>query len=102
MGAAGTDAAIEAADVALMSDDLRKVPLFLILSRRAVNNIKQNIVASLLIVAFLVPAALMGWIGLVDGLLLNESAALVVIANGLRLLRVTLQGERHISFRITP
>jgi len=96
MGAAGADAAIEAADVALMSDDLKKVPLFLILSRRAVNNIKQNIVASLLIVALLVPAALMGWVGLVDGLLLNEGAALVVIANGLRLLRVTLQGERHV------
>lgn len=89
MGVAGTDVALESADAALMSDDLSKVPFLLRLSRRAVNNIQQNFAASLLIVAFLVPAALFGWVGLVDGLLINEGAALIVIANGLRLLRVT-------------
>tara|TARA_R110002167_G_scaffold366367_3_gene595475 strand:- start:1980 stop:2630 length:651 start_codon:yes stop_codon:yes gene_type:complete len=89
MGVAGTDVALESADAVLMSDDLLKVPFLLRLSRRAVNNIQQNFAASLLIVAFLVPAALFGWVGLVDGLLINEGAALVVIANGLRLLRVT-------------
>lgn len=89
MGVAGTDVALETADAALMSDDLSKAAFLLRLSRRAVNNIRQNFAASLLIVAFLVPAALFGWVGLVDGLLLNEGAALVVIANGLRLLRVT-------------
>ena len=89
MGVAGTDVALETADAALMSDDLSKVPFLLRLSRRAVNNIQQNFAASLLIVAFLVPAALLGWVGLVDGLLINEGAALVVIANALRLLRVT-------------
>ncbi|GAB5377868.1 MAG: hypothetical protein AcusKO_43300 [Acuticoccus sp.] len=89
MGVAGTDVALESADAALMSDDLSKVPFLLRLSRGAVNNIQQNFAASLLIVAFLVPAALFGWVGLVDGLLINEGAALIVIANGLRLLRVT-------------
>ncbi len=86
MGAAGTDVAIETADIALMSDDLRRLPYALALSRRAVNNIKQNIVASLAIVAILVPTALVGWIGLVPGLLLNEISALIVILNALRLL----------------
>lgn len=49
--------------------------------------IRQNIVASLAIVAFLIPAALSGLISLVPGLLLNEIGALIVIVNGLRLLR---------------
>lgn len=89
MGVAGADVALETADAALMSDDLSKIPFLLGLSRRAVNNIQQNFAASLLIVAFLVPAALFGWVGLVDGLLINEGAALIVIANALRLLRVT-------------
>lgn len=87
MGAAGTDIAIETSDFVLMSDDLTKVPYIMKLSRRAVKNIRQNIVVSLLIIAFLVPVALCGWIGLVPGLLINEIGGLIVIANGLRLLR---------------
>jgi Cd2+/Zn2+-exporting ATPase len=51
------------------------------------NNVKQNTVASLGIVAFLVPTALLGFIGLVPGLILNEFGALIIIANALRLLR---------------
>ncbi len=87
MGAAGTDVAIETGDIVLMSDDLSKVAYALRLSRRAVNNIRQNTVASLAIVVFLVPMALLGYFGLVSGLLLNEVSALVVIANALRLLK---------------
>jgi Cd2+/Zn2+-exporting ATPase len=87
MGAAGTDVAIETGDLALMSDDLSKIPYALKLSRRSVANIKQNIAAALIIIAFLIPAALAGWIDLVPGLLINESGMLIVIANGLRLLR---------------
>ncbi|MCF6155083.1 MAG: cation-translocating P-type ATPase [Candidatus Brocadia sp.] len=87
MGAAGTDIAIETSDFVLMSDDLAKVPYIIKLSRRAVKIIRQNIVISLLIIAFLVPVALCGWIGLVPGLLINEIGGLIVIANGLRLLR---------------
>lgn len=93
MGAAGTDVAIETADIALMSDDLLRLPYALALSRRAVNNIKQNIFASLAIVAVLVPTALAGWIGLVPGLLLNEVGALIVILNALRLLYVRVPGR---------
>ena len=87
IGAAGTDIAIETSDFVLMSDDLAKIPYIIRLSRRTMNNIRQNIVVSLLIIAFLVPIALCGWIGLVPGLLINEVGGLIVIANGLRLLR---------------
>ena len=87
MGAAGTDVAIETGDIVLMSDDLSKIPYVLNLSRRTVNNIRQNIVISLIIIGFLVPVALIGWIGLVPGILINEVGGLLVIINGLRLLR---------------
>jgi len=87
MGAAGTDVAMETGDIVLMSDDLSKIPYALRLSQRSIKNIRQNIIASLAIVAFLIPAALIGWIGLLPGLLLNEISAMVVIVNGLRLLR---------------
>jgi Cd2+/Zn2+-exporting ATPase len=87
MGAAGTDIALETADIALMSDDLSKLPVAFSLSRRTVRNIRQNIIISLVIITFLVPAALAGWIGMVPGLLINEAGGLAVIVNGLRLLR---------------
>lgn len=87
MGAAGTDVAIETGDIVLMSDDLSKITYAIRLSSRSINNILQNIAASLAIVAFLIPSALLGWINLVTGLLLNEVSALIVIANALRLLR---------------
>ena len=87
MGAAGTDIALETADIALMADDLSKLPLAFKLSRRTVRNIRQNIIISLAVIAFLVPAALAGWIGMVPGLLINEVGGLAVIINGLRLAR---------------
>lgn len=87
MGAAGTDVAIETADVALMGDELAKLPFALRLSRRTMNSIRLNLAAALTLVAFLVPAALLGWVDLVPGLLINEIGALLIILNGLRLLR---------------
>lgn len=87
MGAAGTDIAMATADIALMSDDLSKLPVVFTLSRRTVKNIRQNIIISLAVIAFLVPAALAGWIGMVPGLLINEAGGLAVIVNGLRLLK---------------
>ncbi|MCF6157515.1 MAG: cation-translocating P-type ATPase [wastewater metagenome] len=87
MGAVGTDIAIETSDLVLMSDDLTKIPYIVGLSQWAIKNIYLNIVLSLLIVAILVPLAVSGRIGLVPGLLINELGGLLVIANGLRLLR---------------
>jgi len=87
MGAASSDVALETADVALMADDLNKLPQAIRLARHALANIHQNIALSLLVVAGLVPAALTGQLSLTEGLLLNEGSALLIIANGLRLLR---------------
>ena len=86
MGAAGTDVAIEAGDIVLMSDDLSKINYVRELSSKTVNNIKENIAVSLINIAFMVTAALLGYLGLVTGLLLNEISALLVIGNALRLL----------------
>ena len=86
MGAAGSDIAIEAGDIVLMSDDLSKINYIRELSRQAVGNIKQNIVVSLVNIAFMVTMALIGLLGLVTGLLLNEASAVIVIVNALRLL----------------
>ncbi|MCC6503751.1 MAG: cation-translocating P-type ATPase [Deltaproteobacteria bacterium] len=87
MGAAGTDVAIETGDVVLMADDLSKIPYVIELSGRTAANIKQNIVFSLAVIAFLVPMALAGVIGLVPGILINEVGGILVIVNGLRLLK---------------
>jgi Cd2+/Zn2+-exporting ATPase len=93
MGAAGTDVAVEAGDVVLMSDDLSKINYVLKLSQKTVNIIKQNIAVSLINIAFMVAAALLGYLGLVTGLLLNEISALVVIGNALRLLTSKIKFE---------
>ncbi|MFJ6281294.1 heavy metal translocating P-type ATPase [Arthrobacter subterraneus] len=85
MGAA-TDVALETADVALMADELDRLPAAIRLSRRARNNIKINIALSLAVVAVLIVAALAGWMSLTTGLLLSEGSAALIILNGLRML----------------
>jgi len=87
MRAAGSDVALETADVALMADDLAKLPAAVRLARRARANITQNIVLSLASVAIPVIAALAGWLNLTEGVVLNEGTAVLIIANGLRMLR---------------
>jgi len=87
MGAAGTDIAIEAGDIVLMSDDLGKIAYVRELSHRTVSTIRQNIAVSMINVAFMVIAALLGHLGLVTGLLFNEASAVFVILNALRLLK---------------
>ncbi|MDD5187377.1 MAG: cation-translocating P-type ATPase, partial [Methanoregula sp.] len=94
MGAAGTDIAIEAGDVVLMSDDLGKIAYVRELSHRTVTTIRQNIAVSLINVAFMVIAALLGYLGLITGLLLNEASAVFVILNALRLLKWQSPVER--------
>jgi Cd2+/Zn2+-exporting ATPase len=87
MGAAGTDIAIESGDIVLMSDDLGKIAYIRELSHRTISTIRQNIAVSMINVAFMVIAALLGYLGLVTGLLLNEASAVFVILNALRLLK---------------
>jgi Cd2+/Zn2+-exporting ATPase len=85
MGAAGSDVALETADVALMADDLSKLPFAVSLGRATRRIIRQNLWVSLGVVALLVPATLAGMqIGV--AVLFHEGSTLVVVANALRLL----------------
>ena len=86
MGAAGSDIALETADVALMADDLRRLPFAIELGRRARRNIRENLVVSLGVVAFLVPTTLLGWVGIGPAVVLHEGSTVLVVANALRLL----------------
>jgi Zn2+/Cd2+-exporting ATPase len=97
MGAAGSDVAVEAGDVVLMSDDLSKIVYLRELSAKAVRTIRQNIWISLINVAFMVSAALAGYLGLVSGLLLNEGSALFVIFNAVWLLKWKSKAEMPAS-----
>jgi Cd2+/Zn2+-exporting ATPase len=86
MGAAGTDVALETADVALMADDLTKLPYTIALAQRARRVIAQNVTLSIAAIAVLAVAAMTGVFTLTEGVLLNEAYALLIIGNGLRLL----------------
>lgn len=88
MGVAGTDAAIEAADVALMADDLEKVVYALRLGRTARAISIQNIVFSLLVLSVLIPSALVGAITVVIAVVVHETSELLAVANGLRVARL--------------
>lgn len=86
MGAAGTDVAIETADVALMDDDLRKLPAFLRLSRRTARRLRENIVIALGIKLVFLGLTLSGHGTLWMAVFADVGASLIVVANGLRLL----------------
>ena len=87
MGAAGTDTALETADVALMDDDLRKIPQFIRLSVRTASILKQNIGIALGIKAVFLVLALAGSATLWMAVFADMGASLLVVFNGLRLLR---------------
>src|SRR3954470_3386069 len=87
MGAAGSDAALETADIALMADELLKIPYALRLSRATVRNIKANLAISLVLKAAFVIAAIAGVATLWMAVVADMGASLIVIANALRLLR---------------
>ncbi|WP_156857010.1 heavy metal translocating P-type ATPase [Oceanobacillus sp. AG] len=88
MGGAGTDTALETADVALMSDDLSKLPYTVKLSRRALAIIKQNITFSLAIKAAALLLVVPGWLTLWIAIFADMGATLLVTLNSLRLLKV--------------
>jgi Cd2+/Zn2+-exporting ATPase len=87
MGAAGSDAALETADVALMADELMKIPYALRLSRTTLRNIKANLAISLVMKAAFVVAAVAGVATLWMAIVADTGASVIVIANALRLLR---------------
>lgn len=84
MGATGSDAAIESADVAFTGHDLRLIPRAFDHALRGRRIINQNILLSLLIIAVLLPLALFGVLGLAAVVLVHEIAEVIVILNGLR------------------
>ena len=88
MGGAGTDTALETADVALMADDLSKLPLAVKLSRRAREIIRQNVALSLGIKAVFLVLAVAGLATLWMAVFADMGASLLVILNGMRLLRI--------------
>jgi Cd2+/Zn2+-exporting ATPase len=87
MGAAGTDAALETADVALMADDLLAVPRFFRLGRATVRNIRVNVAVAIGLKAAFLTLAVAGVATLWMAVAADMGASLLVIGNGLRLLR---------------
>ena len=88
MGAAGSDTAIETADVALMDDDLRKIPLFVSISQATATVLKQNIAVALGIKAVFLGLTLAGHGTMWMAVFADMGASLIVVFNGLRLLRL--------------
>ena len=85
MGAAGSDVALETADVALMADDLAQLPFAVGLSRSTSRVIKQNLWVSLGVVAVLIPATIFG-LNIGTAVIFHEGSTLLVVFNALRLL----------------
>jgi Cd2+/Zn2+-exporting ATPase len=88
MGAAGAGIAIETADIALMADDLMKLPEAIRLSKATLRNIYQNVAIALVTVTILLLGVLWGRVHMAGGMLVHEASVLVVILNGMRLLHI--------------
>ena len=92
MGARGTQAAIEAADIALMTDDLPKIVLARSLARRAYRTIQENIFVGVGVVHVLgITAALIGWIGPIEAAVLHLGPDVLVFVNSVKLLRIRIE-----------
>ena len=86
MGGAGSDVALETADVVLMGDDLGQLPFAVALAREATRTVKVNLVISLGVASILIVASIMGWVKISGAVLLHEGSTMIVVLNGLRLL----------------
>lgn len=86
MGGAGTDAALETADIVFMDDDLRKLPYTISLSERALNIIKQNISFSLILKVIALLLVIPGWLTLWIAILADVGATVIVVLNAMRLM----------------
>ncbi len=95
MGTAGTDSALETADVALMGDDLKKLPYTVKLSRKALSIIKQNVAFSIGIKLLALLLVIPGWLTLWIAIFADMGATLLVTLNALRLLKVNAGEENN-------
>ncbi|MFH1367862.1 MAG: heavy metal translocating P-type ATPase [Elusimicrobiota bacterium] len=91
LGTAGTDEAIEAADIALMADDLTKIPYAIQLGRKAQRIGGQNIVFSLVLLAVLIPLSVLGLIGVALAVIVHEGSEIAAVLNGLRIQRLRIE-----------
>jgi len=89
MGAVGTDVAIETADIALMTDDLKKISTVIRLSRKALRVINENLVFALVFNTVLVILSAQGWVSMILGAVMHQASSLLVILSSMRLLRKT-------------
>jgi Cd2+/Zn2+-exporting ATPase len=87
MGAVGTDVAVETADIALMTDDLEKIPTVVRLSRKALRVIKENLIFALVFNTVLVILSAQGWVTMIMGAVMHQASSLLVILSSMRLLR---------------
>ena len=87
MGAAGSDVALETADIALMADDLEKLVAAILLARRTQSIVRQNLVLSTVLITCLVVGALTGLFSLPLVVIAHEVSEFLVIGNGLRMIR---------------
>ncbi|MCL4676381.1 MAG: cation-translocating P-type ATPase, partial [Pararhodobacter sp.] len=107
MGASGSDIAIETADIALMTDDLGKIAEAMEISRATLRNMRQNLVIAVLTVFGLLIGVYTGSIHMAGGMLVHQLSVLIVILNGMRLLRVpkayrartVVQGAERVAAR---
>ena len=87
MGAAGSDVALETANVALMDDDPMKIVDALRISRKTRNVVQQNLVIAVATVSILLAGVLMGEVNMAGGMLVHEASVMIVILNAMRLMR---------------
>jgi Cd2+/Zn2+-exporting ATPase len=87
MGAVGTDVAIETADIALMTDELEKIPMVIRLSQKALRVIKENIAFALVFNSVLVILSTQGWVSMILGAVMHQASSLLVIFSSMRLLK---------------
>jgi len=90
MGAVGTDVAIETADIALMTDDIEKIPILIQLSRKALRVIKENLIFAIVFNTMMVILSAQGWISMILGAVMHQVSSLLVILNSIRLLRKSI------------
>jgi len=100
MGAAGSAVAVETADIALMGDDLLKLPEAISLAKRTVNNMRQNITIAMITVTLLLIGVLFGGVTMAIGMLVHEASVLIVIINAMRLLRRRAPTTQKSSVRL--